>query len=287
MRKGFARRNHAGKHDTPDCKHDSTNVVPDAPPPVLLESGPVKTLIVVPTYNERESLPDLLGRIEQLELGVHVLVVDDNSPDGTGGVADELARSRPWLRVMHRPGKGGLGTAYVEGFRAGLAAGYDVLGEMDADLSHDPAHLASMLPALRNADLVLGSRYVSGGGVRNWGILRRLISRGGSWYARTLLGVAVRDLTGGYKLFRREVLEHIGLEAVRSNGYSFQIEMTYRALRRGYRVAEVPIVFEDRRVGKSKLSRRVVLEAMLMVLRLRLELWKADRRATAARAQLQ
>jgi len=172
--------------------------------------------------------------------------------------------------VMHRPGKLGLGTAYVEGFRYALDKGFDVVGEMDADLSHNPAFLPAMLRALEDADLVLGSRYLPGGGVRNWGMMRKIISQGGSLYARTILGVGVRDLTGGYKLFRRQVLENLSLDAVRSNGYSFQVEMTYRAIRRGYRVVEVPIVFEDRRVGKSKLSRQVVLEAMLMVPRLKL-----------------
>jgi dolichol-phosphate mannosyltransferase len=230
----------------------------------------VRTIIVIPTYNERENLPGLLQRLEALGLGVHALVVDDNSPDGTGQVAEELATKRPWLQVLHRPGKAGLGTAYVAGFKLALKQGYEAIGEMDADLSHDPAYLPAMLRALESADLVLGSRYVPGGGVRNWGLLRQLISRGGSLYSRLVLGVGVRDLTGGFKLFRRPVLENLGLDSVHSNGYSFQIEMTYRALRRGFRVVEVPIIFEDRRVGKSKLSRRVVLEAMLVVPRLRL-----------------
>lgn len=222
-------------------------------------------MIVVPTFNERENLPELLSRLAVLDLNLHVLVVDDNSPDGTGELAEELSASRPWFHVMHRPGKFGLGTAYVEGFRHALAKGFDAIGEMDADLSHDPSYLSSMLQALEGADVVLGSRYVDGGGTRNWGAVRRLISRGGSLYARTVLGVPVHDLTGGFKLFRRGVLENLSLDTVRSNGYSFQIEMTYRAIRGGYRVVEVPIVFEDRRVGKSKLSRQVVLEAMLMV----------------------
>lgn len=230
----------------------------------------MKTLIVVPTYNERENLPELIQRLEGLGLGLHALVVDDNSPDGTGQLAEELASQRPWLSVLRRPGKAGLGTAYVAGFRHALETGYEAIGEMDADLSHDPAYLPSMVRALEGADLVLGSRYCPGGGVRNWGPLRRLISRGGSLYSQLVLGVGVRDLTGGFKLFRRQVLENIGLDTVRSNGYSFQIEMTYRTLRRGYRVVEVPIVFVDRRVGKSKLSRQVVLEAFLMVPRLRL-----------------
>jgi len=225
---------------------------------------------VIPTYNERESLPELVERVEALGLGLHVLIVDDNSPDGTGDLAEALAADRPWLRVLHRPAKAGLGTAYVAGFRRALELGYEIVGEMDADLSHNPAYLPTMLEALEGADLVLGSRYRPGGGVRNWGPLRRLISRGGSLYSQLILGIGVRDLTGGFKLFRRDVLENIGLDTIRSNGYSFQIETTYRALQRGYRVVEVPIVFEDRRVGRSKLSRQVVLEAMLMVPRLRL-----------------
>ncbi len=237
----------------------------------LLQSTTVKTIIVIPTYNERENLPELVRRLEQLGLGLHALVVDDNSPDGTGDLAEELAGTRPWLQLLHRPGKAGLGTAYLEGFRLALERGYEAMGEMDADLSHNPTYLPAMMKALEGADLVLGSRYVRGGGVRNWGVLRRLISRGGSLYSQMVLGVGVHDLTGGFKLFRRELLEKLGLDTVRSNGYSFQIEMTYRALRRGYRVVEVPIIFEDRQVGKSKLSRQVVLEAMLMVPRLRLE----------------
>jgi dolichol-phosphate mannosyltransferase len=233
----------------------------------------MKSLVVVPTYNELENLPELVGRLDALGLALEVLIVDDNSPDGTGKLAEQLAAARPWLHVMHRPGKQGLGTAYVAGFRYALENGFDVVGEMDADLSHDPAYLPSMLRALDGADFVLGSRYVPGGGTRNWGALRKLISRGGSLYAQLILGIGVRDVTGGFKLFRRHVLENLGLDTVRSNGYSFQVEMTYRAIRKGYRVVEVPIVFEDRRVGKSKLSRQVVLEAMLMVPRLRLERW--------------
>jgi len=236
----------------------------------LVEWAAVKTIIVIPTYNERGNLSELIRRLEDLDLAVHALVVDDNSPDGTGELAEGLAAARPWLRVLHRPGKAGLGTAYLEGFRLALKLGYEAIGEMDADLSHSPAYLPAMLEALEGADLVLGSRYARGGGTRNWGPLRRLISRGGSLYSQLILGVGIHDLTGGFKLFRRSVLEGLDLSAVRSNGCSFQIEMTYRALRRGYRVVEVPIVFEDRRVGKSKLSRQVVLEAMLMVPRLRL-----------------
>jgi len=232
----------------------------------------VNTLIIVPTYNESDNLPELVRRLENLGMDLDLLIVDDNSPDGTGRMAEEMALTRPWLRVMHRPGKKGLGSAYREAFQMALKQQYDAIGQMDADLSHDPAYLPAMLRALESADLVLGSRYRPGGGVRNWGLPRRALSRGGSLYARLLLGVPVRDLTGGFKLFRRQVLESIELDTIRSNGYSFQIETTYRTLRRGYRVVEVPIVFEDRRGGRSKLSRAVVLEAMVMVPRLRLGL---------------
>lgn len=232
----------------------------------------MNTLIIVPTYNESDNLPELVRRLENLGMDLDLLIVDDNSPDGTGRMAEEMALTRPWLRVMHRPGKKGLGSAYREAFQMALKQQYDAIGQMDADLSHDPAYLPAMLRALESADLVLGSRYRPGGGVRNWGLPRRALSRGGSLYARLLLGVPVRDLTGGFKLFRRQVLESIELDTIRSNGYSFQIETTYRTLRRGYRVVEVPIVFEDRRGGRSKLSRAVVLEAMVMVPRLRLGL---------------
>jgi len=210
-----------------------------------------------------------VARLERLQIELDVLVVDDNSPDGTGELAERLGAERPWLNVLHRPRKAGLGTAYLAGFRHALAQGYDAVGEMDADLSHDPTYLPAMLRALDGADLVLGSRYVPGGGVRNWGLARQIISRGGSLYSRLVLGLPVHDPTGGFKLFRRQLLERMDLDRVRSNGYSFQIEMTYRAVRLGCRVAEVPIVFVDRRVGQSKLSRQVMLEAMLMVPRLR------------------
>ncbi len=226
-------------------------------------------MIVVPTFNELENLPELVARLERLQIELDVLVVDDNSPDGTGELAERLGAERPWLNVLHRPRKAGLGTAYLAGFRHALAQGYDAVGEMDADLSHDPTYLPAMLRALDGADLVLGSRYVPGGGVRNWGLARQIISRGGSLYSRLVLGLPVHDPTGGFKLFRRQLLERMDLDRVRSNGYSFQIEMTYRAVRLGCRVAEVPIVFVDRRVGQSKLSRQVMLEAMLMVPRLR------------------
>ena len=233
--------------------------------------GPV--WVVLPTYNERENLEPVVAGIRAALTPVapdhRVLVVDDSSPDGTGKLADALAARDPAVRVLHRFRKEGLGQAYLAGFRYALREGAALVVEMDADLSHDPAHLPAMVEAARDADVVLGSRYVAGGRVRNWGRMRRLVSRGGCWYARVVLGVEVRDLTGGFKVFRREVLETLDLHWVRSQGYAFQVELTYRAIQAGFRVREVPIVFTDRRVGQSKMSRRIVLEAMWMVPRLR------------------
>ena len=198
--------------------------------------------------------------------GVDVLVVDDSSPDGTGELADQLrARHDGRVDVLHRPAKQGLGTAYVAGFKHALAAGYDFIFEMDCDFSHDPRYLPAFLERIQQADLVLGSRYIPGGGTVNWNLFRRLISRSGSLYSQLLLGLPYHDLTGGFKCFRRVVLEAMDLQTVRSNGYAFQIELTYRAHRRGFRIAEVPIVFYERRVGYSKMSRDIVLEAMLRV----------------------
>ncbi len=228
-------------------------------------------LVVLPTYNEAENLAQVVKAILAASERLEILVVDDNSPDGTGQLADTLAAQETRLHVLHRERKEGLGRAYLAGFRWALAHPYRLILEMDADFSHDPAHLPALLSAAEGADLVLGSRYVAGGGTENWGLLRRLISRGGSLYARLVLGVAVRDLTGGFKCFRRETLERLDLDTVRSEGYSFQIELTYRALNLGMRVVEVPIVFADRRVGKSKMSRHIFAEAAMMVVRLRLD----------------
>ena len=202
--------------------------------------------------------------------GGRVLIVDDSSPDGTGELADRVAAEAADVEVLHRPAKQGLGPAYVAGFERALAGGAAVIAQMDADFSHDPADLPRLLEALEHADLVLGSRYVAGGGVADWGPVRRLISRGGSAYARALLGVGINDLTGGFKAFRRPVLEAIELETIPSLGYSFQVETTYRALRAGFRVVEVPIVFRDRRVGESKMSGSIVIEAALRVPAMRL-----------------
>ncbi len=230
-----------------------------------------RALIVVPTYNERDNVAEVVTRFLAALPAANLLFVDDNSPDGTGRVLDEIAAKDPRVHVMHRPGKLGLGTAYLDGFRWGLARSYQYLFEMDADFSHDPRYLPGMLALAEDgADVVVGSRYVDGGGTENWGVGRKLISRGGSLYARTILGVAIRDLTAGFICYRRHALESIDLEAVRSNGYSFQIEMKYRALAAGLRVVETPIVFVDRRVGQSKMSRAIFAEALLMVWKLRL-----------------
>jgi dolichol-phosphate mannosyltransferase len=228
-------------------------------------------LVVLPTYNEAENLAQVIQAILAASTRVDILVVDDNSPDGTGRLADTLAAAEPRLHVLHRTAKEGLGRAYLAGFRWALAHPYRLILEMDADFSHDPAHLPDLLSAAEGADLVLGSRYVAGGGTENWGVVRRFISRGGSLYARLVLGVDIRDLTGGFKCFRRETLERLDLDSVRSEGYSFQIELTYRALNLGLKVVEVPIVFVDRRVGKSKMSRHIFAEAAMMVVRLRLD----------------
>jgi dolichol-phosphate mannosyltransferase len=224
-----------------------------------------RAVICLPTYNERENLEPITEAILAATPEVDVLVIDDGSPDGTGVLADELAAREPRVHVLHRARKEGLGKAYLAGFDWALARGYALVLEMDADFSHDPRYLPALLAKAGEADLVLGSRYVAGGGTVNWGLGRRLLSRGGSLYARTILGVSVRDLTGGFKCFRREVLEAIDLPTVECSGYAFQIELTYRTLRRGFRVAEVPIVFTDRRVGQSKMSRRIVLEAIRKV----------------------
>jgi dolichol-phosphate mannosyltransferase len=232
-------------------------------------AAPSRALVCLPTYDEAENIGPITAAI--LAAGpVDILVIDDNSPDGTGRIADEIAAREPRVHVLHRKGKEGLGKAYIAGFGWALGRDYDLVLEMDADFSHNPRYLRGMLAAARDAELVLGSRYVPGGGTVNWGLGRKILSRGGSLYARTILGLGVRDLTGGFKCFRREVLEQIELETVECSGYAFQIELTYRAHRRGFRIAEIPIVFEDRRVGASKMSRRIVLEAISKVWSIRL-----------------
>jgi dolichol-phosphate mannosyltransferase len=227
-----------------------------------------KATICLPTYDERANIEAMLRALEPL--GVHVLVVDDNSPDGTGEIADRLAQELAFVSVLHRRAKEGLGPAYVAGFRHALADGADLILEMDCDFSHDPADVPRLIAACESgADLALGSRYVPGGGTENWGRMRRLVSTGGSWYARKVLGVGIRDLTGGFKCYRRRVLERIDLDAIRARGYAFQIETTYRAIRAGFDVVEVPIVFADRTAGQSKMSRTIVLEAVAQVPALR------------------
>ncbi|MCX7807750.1 MAG: polyprenol monophosphomannose synthase [Deltaproteobacteria bacterium] len=230
-----------------------------------------RILIVTPTYNERENIERFVKALFAVLPQANLLIVDDHSPDGTGMVADRLAASDERIRVIHRPRKLGLGTAYVMAFLRALDDGYDLLFEMDADLSHDPAHLPEFLRAFENgADVVIGSRNIRGGGVVGWGPGRHLLSKGGSLYARLILGVPIRDLTSGYKGFRAEVLRAIDLPSIRSEGYSFQIETTYRALKRGFRVVEVPITFVDRRAGQSKMDSRIFFEAVWMVWKLRI-----------------
>jgi dolichol-phosphate mannosyltransferase len=228
------------------------------------------SLIVTPTYNERDNLSEFIDSVFAVLPEAHILVVDDNSPDGTGQLADDIARRDERVTVLHRPGKLGLGTAYIDAFSSKLTAGYRFFFEMDTDFSHDPAYLPDFLRAFaEGADVVAGSRNIPGGGVEGWGLGRHVLSKGGSLYSRTILGVGVRDLTTGYKGFTREALQAIDLPRVQSNGYSFQIEMTYRALSKGLKVVEVPIIFVDRRAGQSKMSRKVFLEAVGVVWKLR------------------
>ena len=233
-------------------------------------SSPAEVWLVLPTFNEAENVEAIVAAARaNLPAGARVLVVDDGSPDGTGELADAIAAEHDEVEVLHRPVKEGIGPAYVAGFRHALERGARLLAQMDADFSHDPADLPRLLAVTQHADLVIGSRYVEGGGVSDWGPLRRAISWGGSAYARAVLRVGVSDLTGGFKVIRREVLEAIDLGSIASLGYAFQVEVTYRALRAGFRVVEVPIVFRDRRVGQSKMTREIVWEAALGVPRMR------------------
>jgi dolichol-phosphate mannosyltransferase len=235
---------------------------------------PPEAWVILPTYNEAKNLERIVGAVlEQLPASGKALVVDDNSPDGTGEIADRLATQNDRIRVLHRERKEGLGPAYLAGFRVALDAGAERIIEMDADFSHDPAYLPALIAATENADLAIGSRYVPGGGVTDWGPVRRFISRGGSAYARLALRVPVRDLTGGFKCFRREVLEAIDLDTIEARGYAFQVETTYRALKLGFRVVELPIVFRDRREGSSKMSKSIVAEAIWRVPAMRFRRW--------------
>jgi len=233
-----------------------------------------RAVVCLPTYNERENLEPMVRALSEVldTTRDRVLVVDDGSPDGTGEIADRLVAELPWVAVLHRESKEGIGPAYVAGFRRALADGAELVLEMDCDFSHDPKDVPRLVAAADEADLVLGSRYTAGGGTENWGLLRRIVSRGGSLYAQVILGVAVHDLTGGFKCFRRATLETIDLDAVSARGYGFQIETTYRVLRAGLRVREIPIRFVDRRVGDSKMTGSIVAEAMLKVPVLR---WRA------------
>jgi dolichol-phosphate mannosyltransferase len=235
---------------------------------------PAAVWLILPTFDEAENIAAIVAAsrevLERAAPGTHrILVVDDNSPDGTGAIADRLAAEHDDVEVLHRTTREGLGPAYLAGFAHALAGGAQFVLEMDSDFSHDPADLARLLAAAADADLVLGSRYVAGGAVTDWGRVRRLVSRGGSWYARVVLGLDVRDLTGGFKCFRRAVLEAIDLPTVRSRGYAFQVELTHRAVHAGFRIVELPIVFRDRELGRSKMSWRIAGEAALLVPQLR------------------
>lgn len=238
-----------------------------------MDNSPVFT-IILPTYNERENLKPFITALQKVfnshGLEGAIMIVDDNSPDGTGRIADELAAANSNISVLHRPAKEGLGPAYIAGFKEALETGTRYIFEMDCDFSHEPERIPDFLQAAEDSDLVLGSRYVPGGRVKNWSFVRRLISRGGSLYARLVLGIPVNDLTGGFKCFRREVLEAIDLDSVNAQGYGFQIELTYKAIRKGFKVREIPITFANRVRGESKMSNRIIFEAAVVVWRLRL-----------------
>lgn len=228
------------------------------------------SLVIIPTYNERENIPEMLPRV-LAHPRLSVLVVDDGSPDGTGDIVAAAMRDEPRIHLIQRAGKQGLGTAYLAGFRYGLERGAEYLFEMDADFSHDPRYLPDLQHAAETAyDLVIGSRYIAGGGTSDWGLVRRIISRGGNMYARLILGLPIVDVTGGYRCYRSRALHAIDLDKIRSNGYSFQIEMAYRVHQAGLRIGEIPIIFPDRRVGASKMSKSIVREALINVVKLRL-----------------
>ncbi|MEU1624700.1 polyprenol monophosphomannose synthase [Streptomyces sp. NPDC020096] len=228
--------------------------------------GPLgKVLVIIPTYNEAENIKPIVARVRESVPEAHLLIADDNSPDGTGKIADELASEDDQVNVLHRKGKEGLGAAYLAGFRWGIEEGYGVLVEMDADGSHQPEELPRLLTALQNADLVLGSRWVPGGRVVNWPKSREFLSRGGSTYSRLMLGVPIRDVTGGYRAFRKETLEGLGMDEVASAGYCFQVDLAWRSVQKGFHVVEVPITFVERERGDSKMSRNIVVEALWRV----------------------
>jgi dolichol-phosphate mannosyltransferase len=240
----------------------------------------MRAVIIMPTYNERDNLPEITRAIFAAAPWANILIIDDNSPDGTGQLADELAANESRLRVLHRPGKQGLGTAYIQGFQLAIAHGFDRIFEMDADFSHDPQYLPAFLRAAENAELVIGSRYIPGGSTPNWSALRRFISGGGNTFARAMLRLPVHDCTSGFRCYHRTALEAIDLTAIKSQGYAFQVELVYQVLRQRLRVTEIPITFMDRRVGQSKMSRRIFLEAFQFVLRTRRRTGPAPRPAT-------
>jgi dolichol-phosphate mannosyltransferase len=242
----------------------------------------MKTLIIIPTYNEAENLRPLLEAIFSFVPTTDILIVDDNSPDGTGELADSVAAEDSRVHVLHRFGKLGLGTAYIAGFKYAIAHDYDAAFEMDADFSHDPRYLPDFLQAIEHADLVIGSRYVPSGGTPNWPFVRRFISGGGNIFARCMLGIPVHDCTAGFRCYRREVLESIDLDTIQSQGYAFQVELAYRVMQQGFRIAEIPIIFMDRRVGTSKMSRKIVIEAFAYVLRTRFGISTPPRTSTLA-----
>ena len=245
-----------------------------APEAVSADLG--RVLVIIPTYNELDALPLILSRVQNSVPTVEILIVDDNSPDGTGGIADQWVSENPGIHVMHRLGKGGLGAAYLAGFAWGLQQGFDVLVEMDADGSHQPEQLPSLLAALEYSDLVLGSRWVKGGGTENWSKNRELLSKGGNYYTKVMLGIDIDDSTGGYRAFKASVLRSLDLHEVASQGYCFQVDLAWRAKQRGFVVTEVPITFVERQVGSSKMSRKIVTEALW-----RVTVWGVDRRAKA------
>jgi dolichol-phosphate mannosyltransferase len=240
-----------------------------------------RILVIIPTYNELDALPKILARVQGSVPAAEMLIVDDNSPDGTGKVADEWASEHAEIHVMHRMGKGGLGAAYLAGFAWGLQQGFDVLVEMDADGSHQPEQLPSLLAALEYSDLVLGSRWVDGGGTENWSRNRQLLSKGGNYYTKVMLGINIEDATGGYRVFTAKALRALDLHEVASQGYCFQVDLAWRAMQRGLVVTEVPITFVEREVGTSKMSRKIVVEALW-----RVTMWGLDRRVHIARGLL-
>ncbi len=239
----------------------------------------MRAVIIIPTYNERENLIPLVQGILTAAPWANILIVDDNSPDGTGDLAEAIAAREPRLRVLHRPGKQGLGTAYIQGFKLALRHGFDRIFEMDADFSHDPDYLPAFIKAAETAELVIGSRYIPGGSTPNWSALRRFISGGGNTFARAMLRIGVRDCTSGFRCYHRAALEAIDLDAIHSQGYAFQVELVYQVLRQQMRVTEIPITFVDRRVGKSKMSRRIFIEAFQFVMRTRRRTGRAPRPA--------